>query len=221
MLGIVLVLDRKNMPSLRKAYDLWLYDRPLFWQRLKANLNRGTHSPLSFCAATLPFNRISCSPLPCVRKRRAALWSLAATLCCPAAWRRPSVPSRRLLLDMGYALDALVYAMDGCSREDAEALQQHFERTAVIYPRTARQERMADGVTAPNLDTWCGSELLDACALLLEDGRYCGVIVHQPWLSRVLACVPKGIKNISSCMIILPGVPPCLNGRAFPHVRRG
>lgn len=50
MLGIVLLLDRKNMPSLRKAYDLWLYDRPLFWQRLKANLNRGTHSPLSFFA---------------------------------------------------------------------------------------------------------------------------------------------------------------------------
>ncbi len=37
--------------------------------------------------------------------------------------------------------------------------------------------------------------MLDACALLLEDGRYCGVIVHQPWLSRVLACVPKGIKK--------------------------
>ena len=71
MLGIVLLLDRKNMPSLRKAYDLWLYDRPLFWQRLKANLNRGTHSPLSFLRgnASLQQDILLASPL-CTEKAR-------------------------------------------------------------------------------------------------------------------------------------------------------
>ena len=195
MLGIVLLLDRKNMPSLRKAYDLWLYDRPLFWQRLKANLNRGTHSPLSFLRgnASLQQDILLASPLCTEKARCLVVFSCNPLL--PSGVATAVRTQCRLLRDMGYALDALVYAMDGCSREDAEVLQRHFERTAVIYPRTARQERLADGVTAPNLDTWCGSELLDACALLLEDGRYCGVIVHQPWLSRVLACVPKGIKK--------------------------
>ena len=73
------------MPSLRKAYDLWLYDRPLFWQRLKANLNRGTHSPLSFLRGNASLQQDILLASPLCTERRAALWSLAATF---AAQRR-------------------------------------------------------------------------------------------------------------------------------------
>ena len=183
------------MPSLRKAYALWRHDRPLFRQRLKTNLNRLMRNPLSFLCGNASFQRDILPASPACTKTARCLVIFSCNPLLPSGVATAVRTQCRLLRDMGYALDALVYAMDGCSREDAETLQQHFERTAVIYPRTACQKRMPDGVTAANLDTWCGSELLDACALLLEDGRYCGVIVHQPWLSRVLDCVPEGIKK--------------------------
>lgn len=183
------------MPSLHKAHALWLYDRPLFWHRLKTNLSRIMDNPLSFLCGRAFFQQDILPTSPVCTEMARCLVVFSCNPLAPSGVATSLRAQCRLLRDMGYALDALVYVMDGCSPEDAGALQQHFERAAIIYPRTARLNRMADGVTAANLDAWCGSELLDACALLLKNGRYCGIIVHQPWLSRVLDCVPKGIKK--------------------------
>ena len=92
------------MPSLRKAYDLWLYDRPLFWQRLKANLNRGTHSPLSFLRgnASLQQDILLASPLCTEKARCLVVFSCNPLL--PSGVATAVRTQCRLLRDMGMPL---------------------------------------------------------------------------------------------------------------------
>lgn len=183
------------MPSIRNAFDLLCNDPALFRQRVKSNCSRLLDGPVAFISGKTPLYRdILPGPPP----------SALGPRCLTVFSCNPFLPSGvgasiraqcALLVGMGYSMDALFYVQDELSRATRGALFRQFDRSALIFPKTARQNRLADGVTAADLDAWCGRELLDACACMLNNGRYTAIIVHQPWLSRVLELAPGGTKK--------------------------
>jgi glycosyltransferase involved in cell wall biosynthesis len=99
----------------------------------------------------------------------------------------------RLFREKGYLLDALWYVQDDLTRETRDAFLQYFDRSALVFPKTARRRRAADGVTAIRLDEWCGQEAVDACADMMREERYSGLVIHQPWLSRIFEHTPVDV----------------------------
>lgn len=183
------------MPSFSKALDLWRHDRALFYRRLKSNLVRSIDTSLSFIPGkrSLYSDFLPGPPQTVSGPRCLIVFSCNPFL--PSGVGASILAQCSLLVEMGYVLDALFYVQDELSRASREALLRHFDRVAVVFPKTSRQSRLDDGVTATNLDEWCGGELLDACAQMLKNGHYAAVMVHQPWLSKVLELVPEGIKK--------------------------
>lgn len=183
------------MPSLRTALDLLRHDRALFYKRVVANACRLMEAPLAFARGEKPLYRdiIPTPPPEGIQRRFLTVFGCNPFL--PSGIATSLRAQCSLLKGMGYAVDGVFYVQDEISRDSREALLRFFDRATILFPQTARQDRLADGVTAPNLDIWCGQELLDLCARMSGEERYAGIIVHQPWLSRVFEAVPQGTQK--------------------------
>jgi glycosyltransferase involved in cell wall biosynthesis len=184
------------MPSLRTALRLLCHDRDLFRKRLVANLARWADGPFARISGTTPLYR-DILPASCAvgshpsEKRMLIVFSCNPFL--PSGVGTCIFAQCGLFRKKGYPLDAVWYVQDEVTRDSRDAFLQYFDRAALIFPKTARQRRTADGVTAICLDEWCGQEAIDVCSNMMRENHYAGLVIHQPWLSRIFEHAPPGV----------------------------
>ncbi len=182
-----------SIPILRNALYLWCNDRPLFYRRLKGHASRLPDILLSCLPGRTSPYRDFFKPVLFGDDRPRWLSVFCSNPFAPSGIGTSLRAQGRLLRDMGYAVDGIFYVQDDLSRASRTNILEFFDRAAIVFPRSSRLERLQDGVTATNLDDWCGNELREACARMFGAGSYAGIIVHQPWLSPLLESAPEGV----------------------------
>lgn len=186
-----------RMASLRNAVHLLRHDRELFCKRLVSASVRFLDKPLAFFTGRPSLYR-DILPGPAGQGTSGQPRFLTVFTCnpfLPCGVGTSILAQCDLIKGLGYAIDALFYVRDDITAPTRDKFLAFFDRSAVVFPRKPLPPRLADGVTAGCLDTWCGDEAVEACQTMLCDTRYAGVIVHQPWLSRILEIVPEGTKK--------------------------
>ena len=185
------------MASLRNAVHLLRHDRKLFCKRLVSATYRVLDKPLAFFTGR-PSLYTNILPGPAGQGASGRPRFLTVFTCnpfLPSGVGTSILAQCGLVKGLGYALDAVFYVRDEITAPTRNKFLAFFDRAAVVFPRKSLPRRLADGVTADCLDSWCGDEAVEACETMLRDTRYVGVIVHQPWLSRLLEVVPHGTKK--------------------------
>lgn len=184
------------MPSLHTALRLLRYDRALFCKRLTANFARWADGPLARITGTPPLYQDILPISSTVGQNPDAKRMLVVFSCnpfLPSGVGTSILAQCELFRKKGYLLDAVWYVQDELTQDSRNAFLEYFDRAALIFPKTALQRRASDGVTAICLDEWCGREATDVCSNMMRENRYAGLVIHQPWLSRIFEHAPAGI----------------------------
>jgi glycosyltransferase involved in cell wall biosynthesis len=185
------------MASFRNVVHLLRHDRKLFRKRLVSATSRVLDKPLAFFSGR-PYLYNDILPSPAGQGTSGQPRFLTIFTCnpfLPSGVGTSILAQCDLIKGLGYALDALFYVRDEVTLPTRDNFMASFDRAAMVFPRKPLPRRLADGVTADCLDAWCGDEAVEACQTMLRDTRYAGVIVHQPWLSRIFEIIPAGTKK--------------------------
>ena len=189
MLHICILWVGVSMPSFRNALFLFCNDRSLFIHRLKVNFLLFLHNPSFFFRRTKYLNNTVYGEILNIRQPR-CLVIFSSNPFSPSGIGTSILAQCTLLQRLGIALDAVFYVLDDFNINDYSLLKNKFERVAIVYTKNISQKRLSDGVTARCLDSWCSSELMETCVGMATNANYNGIIVHQPWLSKVLEVFP-------------------------------